>query len=190
MAQESQLTQLTITEALAELKTLKSRVEKKATALMQYFARDSQRIDPLAKDGGTEGYWRRETQAITDLQERLIAIRAAIQRANQTTEMTVLGLTRTIGDWLTWRREVAPVRTSFFQVQTSALKQIRKQISEVNLRQQAQQGQTQEQPQVTYVLATDELALLAEAEALTELIGALDGKLSLINATTTITIPM
>jgi len=179
---------MTITEALAELKTIKARIEKKTTSLMAYFVRDKGRIDPFADSdaGSTAQFWRRETQAIEDLQDRIIDIRSAIQRANQTTEAEIKGVVQTIADWLTWRREVLPVRKVFYETQLRALNDVRRAEAQNAVKKTS--GPDVFVPE--YVLAVDEQQLLKDAEFLTELAGALDGRLSLVNATTTITIPM
>lgn len=43
---------LTITEGLAEIKTLKARIEKKRQGIGPYIVRPAQMRDPMEKDGG------------------------------------------------------------------------------------------------------------------------------------------
>lgn len=45
---------LTITEALAELKTLDKRILAKQGSIPNYLVRDDRVRDPLAKDGGSD----------------------------------------------------------------------------------------------------------------------------------------
>lgn len=73
---------LTITEALAEVKTIKARVTKKQEGIMRYFARDARLKDPLLAEGGSSIWIERERQAIKDLLARMVTIRTAIQRKN------------------------------------------------------------------------------------------------------------
>src|SRR5690348_16121509 len=104
---------LTITEALAEVKTIEKRIAKKRESIGQYLARQEKVKDPLANDGGSVDFIKREEQAVSDLEERLIAIRRAILAANTSTQVSVNGDTRSIQDWLTWRREVAPKQKDY-----------------------------------------------------------------------------
>src|SRR5438105_988378 len=104
---------ITITEALAELKTIDKRIEKKREFVLGYLLRQEMFKDPLEKDGGSVSAIRREMQAIHDLEERKISIRRAIQQANERNTVTVAKQTRAIADWLVWRREVAPIQQQF-----------------------------------------------------------------------------
>lgn len=100
--------QMTITEALADLKTIAKRIEKKCDFILASLARPEGARDPLEKEGGAEKRVAEERQAIHDLQEYMIKVRRAIQKANESTSITVEGESRSIADWLVWRREVAP----------------------------------------------------------------------------------
>ncbi len=172
---------LTITEALAELKTIQKRIEKKREYAGAYLARQDGLKDPLEKDGGSPEVIKRERQAIADLEARHVAIRTGIQRVNQATPITVADLTKTIAEWLTWRKEIAPGRQS-------SLNKMRQAIA--SLRQQSQQkgwgvvsvGGSPAQP-TDMIINVDEAALAGEAEQLETILGTLDGQLSLKNAT-------
>lgn len=179
---------ITITEALAEIKTLGKRVAKKREGVTPFLWRQDQMKDPLEKEGGSVEFIRREMQAIEDLEARIVTLRAAIAKANAETTLSVDGSTKTIADWLTWRREVAPGRQQFITT-------LRNQIA--SARQQAQQkGLGIVSASATVVNAdvkpTDLLInisegeLTIEADHLEEVLGVLDGQLSLKNATTTI----
>src|SRR5947209_5771802 len=104
---------ITITEALAELKTLDKRIAKKREFVLGYLLRQEMFKDPLEKDGGSVSAIKREMQSIHDLEERKILIRRAVQKANEHNTVTVARQTRSIADWLVWRREVAPVHQTF-----------------------------------------------------------------------------
>jgi len=107
------MSEITITEALAEIPTIEKRIEKKEEFILNYLYRQSSVRDPHEKDGGSNVLITREKQAIADLQLRLIKIRSAIQKANSENSITIGAQTKTITDWLTWRREIAPKQQRF-----------------------------------------------------------------------------
>lgn len=107
------MSELTITEALAELKTLGKRIDKKREYVNQVLFRQDGFKDPLEKDGGSIEVIRRERQAIDDLIKRHVSIRVAIQKKNLETPITVGQTTRTIAEWLTWRKEISSGEQSF-----------------------------------------------------------------------------
>lgn len=120
----------------------------------------------------------RETQAIGDLLDRTIQIRKAIQVANQANVIKVKDTSRSIADWLCWRREVAPGMKQHLEAVQKILN---------DLRQKAQQkGWTvnaiEPKPQ-DLIVNVNEAALASELETMEEILGLLDGQLSLKNAT-------
>lgn len=170
---------LTITEALAEVKTLEKRIQKKRESIIPFIYRQEALRDPHEKDGGSAQVIQQERQAIGDLHQRVIDIRRAIQYANSTTTISVNGDTRSIQDWLVWKREVAPK-------QQQLLVEIRNTIN--SMRSQAQQKgfqvvQSETGNQSDIVVNINEKKLAEEIEALEETLGVLDGQLSLKNAT-------
>jgi microcystin degradation protein MlrC len=175
---------ITITEALADLKTLGKRIEKKREYIASFLVRQDGVKDPLAKEGGSEVVIARERQAITDLETRHVAIRTAIQRVNQAASITVTDVTKTIAEWLTWRKEVAPGQQAFVNKLRHGIQQARTQAQQKGW---AVVSATQTAAQPTdLVVNADEAALAAEAERLETILGTLDGQLSLKNATVTI----
>lgn len=175
---------MTITEALAEIKTISKRIEKKREFVLGYLFRQEGLKDPLEKDGGSVEAIRREAQAVTDLEARIVTLRRGIARANEATSVTVNGRTHSIADWLTWRRDVAP-----------GVQQFQGQVrSRLNLlREQAKRGgsavigavasvSTDAKP-TDYVVNIDEGGLAKDIERIEETLGILDGQLSLKNAT-------
>ena len=179
------MAKLTITEALAETKTIAKRIAAKKEAVMRYFARLTGAPDPLEKDGGSVEHVRRERQAIKDLEERLVAIRCAIQMSNLTEIMVIDGMTRSVAAWLNWRREVSAGQLAFYNTMLNTVNTWRQPTREggkAMMRTPA--GQVTELPEP--IFSVNEKDLAAEAEALTKLLGDLDGRLSLANATTTI----
>mgnify|MGYP001607365444 CR=1 FL=1 len=181
------MTSLTITEGLAELKTIQKRIQKKVEYIGAYLMRHDAMRDPLERDGGSVEVIRRERQAMNDLEKRHVAIRLAIQQANHKTPVTVEGETKLLAEWLTWRKEVAPGQQGF-------LKSIRQTIDQT--RQKAlqkgavvlQAGGTDARPQ-DVIVHVDEATIAKEIERLEMVLGGLDGQLSLKNATVLIVIP-
>lgn len=175
---------LTITEALAEIKTIGKRIETKRSFVLSYLFRQEGLKDPLEKDGGSVEAIRREMQAIADLETRIVVLRRGIQHANDKVEVTIKDNVNTIADWLTWRRDVAPGVQQFQS-------QLRARLN--SLREQAKRGgsavigavasvSTDIKP-TDYVVNIDEGALARKIEEMEELLGVLDGQLSLKNAT-------
>lgn len=172
----------TITEALAEIKTINARIGKKREAIMRYFARDTRLRDPLEADGGSVEFVRKERQAIADLEERIVSIRSAIQAANLSTNLTLGERSRTLSAWLNWRREIADGSKGFLNAMANTINQVRQQA----LKQGVAMVEKDSGAQGEIVIAINEKALAGEVEKIEQLLGDLDGKLSLLNATTTI----
>jgi hypothetical protein len=172
---------ITITEALAEIKTISKRITAKREYIGGFLARQEGIKDPLEKDGGCFQMIARERQAIADLETRIIALRRGIQLANDQTSVAINGTTRTINDWLWWKRDVMPSQKSFL----SAVRQKLTAIRDTAKRQGAQvvaPGNTAT-ALTDFVVNINEAELAAEIEGIELTLGALDGQLSLKNAT-------
>lgn len=172
---------ITITEALAEIKTIGKRIESKATYVLGYLARQDGVKDPLGTDGGSAEVIKRERQAIDDLQTRIIKLRSGISLANDKTEVEINGFTRSISDWLTWRREVAPARKQFLAEMRNRLNSARTQAMKQGVS-IIPAGETAAKL-TDLVFNIDESDLAKEIEAMEKTLGDLDGQLSLKNAT-------
>jgi hypothetical protein len=172
---------MTITEALAEIKTIEKRVAKMREFVLTYLLRQEQFKDPLEREGGSVSAVRRELQAVQDLEERKVELRRAIQLVNSRSPLTVGGRTRSVADWLAWRREVAPQWQSF-------LVQVRQRI-ELARQEAARRGANLSPGHDApgrpgdVVVNVSEQELAREIENLEETLGQLDGQLSLKNAT-------
>jgi len=177
----------TITEALAEIKTIEARLGKKRESIIPYLARGGQLRDPMEDiDGGSAEFIRRERQAINDLEERVIRIRTAVQAKNQEVTLTLGERTRTLAGWLTWRREISEGQKQYLAQLFQTIQHTRNQARG---RQVVQAGDTSAgKPEETVIINVKESELTAEIEAIEKTLGDLDGKLSLLNATTKITI--
>jgi len=136
-------------------------------------------VDPLEKDGGSSKVLLEHRQAIKDLEERAVLLRSAINISNQTTNLTIGGKTRAVADWLVWRREVMPAYQTFL-LQMNA---------DIHGRRNGGAGfyrSGEDDPTTNVIVNVDEKALGDEAEELEEILGNLDGQLSLLNATITV----
>jgi hypothetical protein len=180
---------LTITEALAEIKTIGKRVETKQSQLESYIVRDSRMRDPMEKDGGSVEFIKRERQAISDLQKRVVNLRLAIQQSNMVTRLSLNGTDMTVYEWLIWRREVAPTASSQLSRIWQTLQSARRGAQQrgVNVVAAAAAIQSGNEAQ-EIVVNVNEQEIAKERENVEAVLGELDGRLSLINATTTINI--
>lgn len=175
----------TITEALADIKTSQARILKKRQGVKAFLARDSRLRDPMEAEGGSKEFVRRERQSISDLEEKIVKIRSAIQQANLSIQLEIEGRTRTLSEWLNWRREIADGRKSFLAEIAGALAQARQQAAQRG--QAVREAEGQPNPTVgDLIVAISEQALSEEIDTIEKTLGQLDGKLSLLNATTTI----
>lgn len=170
----------TITEALAELKVIDKKIEKKREFIRAHLTRQEQMRDPLEKDGGQAAAIAVEEQAIGDLLERKVRIRLEIARANDVNYITIGSTSRSIAEWLIWRREAAPTLREHL---ASLTEQVNFARTDAKRRGGAlvQPGETGKLTDVVVNIGEREFA--ARVEALEEVLGTLDGLLSLKNAT-------
>ncbi len=172
---------ITITEALAEIKTIGKRLSKKREAIFQYIARQDGIRDPLERDGGSVEFIKRERQAIADLEARVVHLRRGIQKASDQTRVEINGTARTMSEWLTWRRDVAPGQQQFLTDLRGRLHAVREQARKTGVGVVAPGGTPN---QLTdYMVNINEHNLAKETEDLEDVLGQLDGQLSLRNAT-------
>jgi len=175
---------VTITESLAEIKTIGKRIEKKRQSVATYLARDLRLKDPLEKDGGSVKFIAEQRQGITDLENRIVAIRTAIQKSNLATSASIGNRTMTVAEWLTWRREVSVGAQGFLTSLNSGIRQIREKAQKDGGRVVSAPSESDSKPALEIVVNIDEKALLEEQENMEKTLGELDGRLSLLNATT------
>lgn len=175
---------MTITEALAEIKTISKRIQSKREFVRTYMVRLESLKDPFEDKEGSKQVIKNEMQAIADLEQRVVDLRCEINFVNDTTQIEVEGVKRTIAAWIIWRREVAPGRERFINDIRLKLDNARNQLRGQPI--YLNKGQ-EEKPQ-DMVVNVDEAALAKEAEQLKNILGQLDGQLSLKNATTMIKI--
>ncbi len=168
---------ITITEALAEIKTVQKRLQKKAQTVLQHAFRADHLRDPFEADGGSQEVLRRELQGIGDLEQRIVDLRQAINKANITESITIGTKTRTIAEWIIWRREVLPNHKGFYDKLTLSLINARQIVAKKSLAMAA------EQKEADVVVNVNEKELAATIEGIEQVLGTLDGQLSLKNAT-------
>ena len=177
---------LTITEALAEIKTIGRRIDSKREYIGQFLYRPDKFKDPLEREGGSRLVIERERQSITDLEARLIALRRAIQAANDNTRVTILDTTHTISEWLTWRRDIVPGQQRFFASVKNAISSIRREAGQRSLVVMGAKTISGDVGTIDVHINVNEDELAKEIEKLERTLGELDGQLSLTNATITV----
>ena len=177
---------ITITEALAEIKTIEKRVEQKLSFVSSHLGRQDGVKDPLEKDGGSPQVIARTLQSISDLHNRIVELRSGIAKANTMTTITIEGVTNTIADWIIWKREVAPKTKELHSKLKHGISSIRQTARQSNV-QIVAAGNTANSPS-DIVVNIDEMQLAKDIEQLENILGQLDGQLSLKNATTFIDI--
>lgn len=175
---------MTITEALAEIKLMEKKVQKKKETISANLTRHEDSKDPFEADGGTAKFILASLQSVRDLNSRLERIRTAIAAANLKTEATVAGKTKSVYSWLVWKREIAEGFKKYIADIASAAH------AQIQLNAQRPQVLKNEKGEITglskLLMNVDYPSLVNEAMAQQEMLDSLDGKLSLINATTVI----
>ena len=173
---------ITITEALAEIPTIEKRIQKKQEFIKTFLFREASKRDPHEKNsaGSSAALIAQEMQAIRDLNYRRIQIRLAIQQANSRETITIMNETHTIAFWLSWRREVSDNTEAFYALLMRSLAQQRQIAMQKGIQMTSNQS-----PETLsdIVVNLDERELAEEAERLENVLGILDGQLSLKNAT-------
>ncbi len=180
------MSEITITEALAELKLIKSKIEKKQQFIFRNLGRQEGAKDQLAASGGTEAVLASELQSVGDLQERIVRIRSAIVGANSRNVVELNGVKRSIADWLVWRRDVAPIVKQIETNIATGIAQLKQNATKQGFRVLA--NSTQPELPTDVIICLDEKKLAEEAERTQEILDRLDGQLSLHNATVKIAV--
>lgn len=173
----------TITEALAELKLIKKKVQQKQALLQGNILRAHHLKDPHESEGGTFERNKRELQSIMDLHKRYIAVKGSIFKANAETNLTIDDNTMSVNDWITWKREIANDEIKMFSTLHGALK---RDLDNAAKSMQAYKDESGVAHLAQWIPNFDLGTLISEHEFRQTLLDKLDGKLSLINATVTI----
>lgn len=176
----------TITEALADLKTLRARIDKKRESLGPYLARAEAIRDPLEKQGGSAKHIEQEIQAVADLERNFVQLRMRIAAANEATPITVAGVSKSIAEWIIWRREIAPHHKAWLMGMRQGIQQLRAKTQQRGGNMIASSVISTDAKPDDIIVNIDERELDAQIERMEEVLGTLDGQLSLKNATTEI----
>lgn len=182
---EVEAKEISITEALAELKLIDNKITKKRNWVLQNLTRPGHLPDPLVDKGGMAAVVSSELQSINDLFLRIVKIRGAIMAANLVTSATVLGKTRTIYEWLVWKKEVARRLVDFNE---SVYSNTKREIDQVAQKPQAAKTEDNKTVILELIPNSNYMEHATIAADVVEMIDKLDGVLSLINATTLIKI--
>jgi len=172
---------LLLTQALARIELNKKKLAKKRTFVTTYCSRFNFMVDPFEKDGGVETILVRELQAIADLEQSIIDLRRSIAKANDETMVTVGDVTKSIADWLIWKREVVASQNSF-------VKQLIQRVQQGRTESENKQRQASDDEKEHYqlIVHVNEKGLHDRAEQLESILGDLDAELSIKNATVTV----
>jgi hypothetical protein len=172
---------MTIAEALSEVKLMEKKLEKKHLFVLANLSRFDHIKDTFEKDGGATKALNSELQSINDLNKRLERIRASIAKANLDTNVTVGEDTRSLHEWITWKREIAPRHIKFIDaIHTSLKTRIDKETNNPTAFKDEEKNQVKLAQLVTHLSYQD---FIKQSEKLHDLLQTVDGKLSLKNAT-------
>jgi large subunit ribosomal protein L7/L12 len=176
----------TVAEALAEIETIGRRLDRKQQLVSAHLLRDQQYRDPLRLEGGSAATLTREMETIRALHERKILLRRLIQNAYERTMVTFGNQTRSLADWLAWRRDVSTRQTCFLNTVASHITAARSRAARSFARRSG--GLAGDKPG-DVIVHLNEQELAQQRETLVELLGYLAGQLTLKNATLTIEAP-
>lgn len=170
----------TITEALSEINLIKKKIESAQQTVLSVLNKPKHLDDAFKSDGGSPKLIERQVQSMNDNFSRLEKIRSAVSQANLDTSITVGETTKTIFDWLTWKREVAESHLTFAKnVYTQAKVELDR-VARVPQVYKDEEGKTH----LLEIESNVDLGTwLKKQEVLTETLEKLDGQLSLKNAT-------
>jgi seryl-tRNA synthetase len=125
-------------------------------------------------------YLRSEIQSIEDLRKKWVKIRSAIAKANTDNTITIGSTTKSINEWLNWKREVAQEESKFA---VSVHVRIKNAMDESVQKPQVVKDDSG-QVKICKLLANLEYPeFLKKSQEVDEILETLDGKLSLKNAT-------
>jgi hypothetical protein len=177
---------LTISDALAEVQTIRRRIDQKQQLIAAYLLREAKYRDPLGAEGGSAAVLAREWASVRALHERTVLLRRLIQNAYERTLITFGEQTRSLADWLAWRREVSARRAGFLRTLSTRIRGARARAA---LHARAFPSESGRDKPADVIVHLNEQELAREAETLEELLGNLNGQLGLKNATITIDVP-
>lgn len=176
-------TKSTITEALSELKLIEKKIAKKQETILANTIRAEHVKDPFESEGGGEKYINAELQSVKDLRNRFVKIRAAIAKANAETFITIGTISKSVAEWLIYKREISTGEGKFHQELYNKTKGM---LDSAIARPQAFTN-AENKPDIVRLVSNVNIAsLLKENEEIADALEKLDGQLSLKNATVVI----
>ena len=174
-------TTMTITEALAEIKTVTARLQKNLEFIRPIMIRDERVRDPYERLGTSSAEEiRKKRQASHDLRERVVKLRSAIAKRNQSQTLEIEGVSRTLADWIVWRREISRDEKLELDQLAQLINQARGKVRQHDASKKDGEGSLE------IVVHIDERELAEARDRMEKTLGILDGQLSLKNATTLI----
>lgn len=176
------MTKMTITEALAEIKLINSKLDKKRARVLENLIRYEHETDPFAHEGGSSVYCNAEVQSIEALEENIAKIRSAIMSANLSNSAEVMGKTRTLYEWLVWKRDLVEKQKYFYlNVYTKSKERIEYLHKNPHTVGKPEAGVTPELAKIKPSLQHADFS--KKHEEVCDVLSKLDGVLSLKNAT-------
>lgn len=183
-----------VTQGLAECKTLLARIAAKEKGIQSYLARQAIVIDPHAGEThneltGSAAFVAKELQSVHDMRIRYVDIRSAVHKQNDLTwiNLTLPGGTRiskTVTGWLSWRKDLSAGEIQSLKTYRTLCDQARRESTRRDGKVVTQgQGAPSENDIVFHI---DETWLAQKLDDLEYILGTLDGELSQVNATTNI----
>src|SRR5690349_8695386 len=174
---------ITVAEALARIAAYRRRIDAKQNLVDAYLLRQASYRDPLGAAGGTAAALAAERDSLRALEEQTILLRRRVQNAYEAAPITFGNRTRSLADWLVWRREVATRRLNFLNALSRRIERARARAARQGGRDLSAAGKAD------IVVHLNEQELAQESETLAELVGYLAGQLALKNATLTVEVP-
>jgi len=173
----------TISEAMAELKLIDKKVQKKIEFIKSNCVSYDHVADPYKPEGGRTQIIKQEEQAIKDLLERYESIREKIMEANLLNKVVISNITKSIYGWLIWRKEIKTKQTELYGMYTEVEGKIKQLVTQPQLvKKEDKDGNVAgELMKATSNIKLDEYR--KELEKISDTFETLDGVLSLKNAT-------
>lgn len=176
---------MTITEALSEINLIDKKIDSKSPVIIQHLVRVDHSPDPYEKEGGSAQMIQSEFQAVTDLIRRHEKFKAAIAKANLDTQITIGNTTKSVHDWLVWKRDYMEHELKFVKQMLDTVKMNQ---DTFNRAPQVMKEQDGSQRIVKLLVNVDLPFFQRKLEELVTVKEKLDGQLSLKNATVTVTV--
>jgi len=171
---------LTVTEALSELNLIKKKVEKKREVVLNSLIRPKHLKDKLESSGGSRDFIKAELQSVSDLLARYLKLKGAIADANIKNTIQVNGTTKSIYDWLNWKRDMS---NSDLHFNNSVHQSVQKHFDSIAKQPQVFKDDDGKTHLLEYEANVEYGDFVKLAEMTQETLERLDGQLSLKNAT-------